>query len=52
MDRGTATQTIVIEQTILKSNYEKIAKSLESWPQWKKKLCNEELLVSVKSKKL
>jgi hypothetical protein len=37
---------------ITKTSYDKIMKSIDSWPEWKKKLCNEELLVSVKSVKI
>ena len=36
-----------------KKDYEKIRKSIEdTWPDWKKELCNERLLISVHSKKL
>ncbi len=49
---NTTAKTIIIEKKVSKLSYEKIAKSLESWPQWKKNLCNEELIVSVKSKKI
>lgn len=35
-----------------KSNYEKIRKSVANWPQWKKDLCNRELLISKNSKKI
>ena len=45
-------KTIVIERKITKLSYEKIADSIKEWPQWKKNLCNEELIVSVKSKKV
>ncbi len=38
---------------ITKTSYDKIVKNInETWPQWKKNLCNQELIVSVKSKKL
>jgi len=38
---------------VTKTSYEKIVKNIDStWPEWKKKLCNQELLVSVKSKKI
>ena len=47
-----ATKTIVIEKKISKASYEKIAKSINDWPQWKKNLCNQELIISVKSKKI
>lgn len=35
-----------------KSDYEKIRKSVENWPQWKKDLCNRELIVSKNAKKI
>lgn len=38
--------------TITKTSYEKIANSISTWPQWKKNLCNQELIVSVKAKKI
>ena len=38
---------------ITKTSYDKIVKNInDTWPQWKKNLCNQELIVSVKSKKL
>ena len=37
---------------ITKTSYEAIAKSISTWPQWKKNLCNQELIVSVKAKKI
>lgn len=37
---------------ITKTSYEEIAKSIKDWPQWKKKLCNQELIISVKAKKI
>lgn len=38
---------------ITKTSYDKIVSNVQSkWPQWKKNLCNQELIVSVKSKKL
>lgn len=45
-------KTIVIERKVTKLSYEKIANSTKEWPQWKKNLCNDELIVSVKSKKI
>lgn len=44
--------TFTVKSKITKTNYEKIAKSISAWPQWKKNLCNEELIISVKSKKI
>lgn len=36
-----------------KESYEKIKRNIEAtWPAWKKKLCNETLLISKNSKKL
>lgn len=35
-----------------KENYETILKNINMWPQWKKDLCNQELLVSLNSKKI
>lgn len=36
-----------------KTSYDKIVKNInDTWPEWKKNLCNQELIVSVKSKKL
>lgn len=46
------TQTIIIERKVTKVSYEKIAKSMDNWPQWKKNLCNEELIISINSKKV
>mgnify|MGYP001222728081 CR=1 FL=1 len=37
---------------ITKTSYEEIAKSIKDWPQWKKNLCNQELIVSVNAKKI
>ena len=48
--QSTSTQTVTSK--ITKTSYEKIAKSISTWPQWKKNLCNEELIISVKSKKI
>lgn len=41
-----------VKSKITKTSYEKIARSVSTWPQWKKNLCNEELIISVKSKKI
>ena len=36
-----------------KTSYERIVSSISgSWPQWKKELCNNELIISKNSKKL
>ena len=37
---------------ITKTSYEEISKSISTWPQWKKNLCNQELIISVKAKKI
>lgn len=38
---------------ITRTSYDKIVSNVQNnWPQWKKNLCNQELIVSVKSKKL
>lgn len=37
---------------ITKTSYDKILKNVNAWPQWKKNLCNQELLVSVRAKKI
>lgn len=55
MNKNTSTkqtETIVIERKITRLSYEKIARSVKEWPQWKKNLCNEELIISVKSRKV
>jgi len=44
--------TFTVKSKITKTSYEKIAKSISTWPQWKKNLCNEELIISVRSKKI
>ena len=46
------TKTKEIKCRITKTSYDKIAKNVSAWPQWKKNLCNEELIVSVSSKKI
>lgn len=38
--------------TINKESYERIRASVANWPQWKKDLCNQELIVGVKCKKI
>lgn len=35
-----------------KTSYEKVSKTVEKWPQWKKELCNDVLIVSAHSKKI
>ena len=35
-----------------KAEYEAIRKSVDNWPQWKKDLCNKELIISTKAKKI
>lgn len=46
-------ETVHIEKNkITKTSYERIAESISAWPQWKKNLCNQELIVSVKAKKI
>ena len=37
---------------ITKTSYEAIARSIKDWPQWKKNLCNQELIISVNAKKI
>ena len=38
---------------LTKENYEKIRENIEkTWPSWKKKLCNDTLIISKHSKKL
>ncbi|MBK6087625.1 hypothetical protein [Ruminococcus difficilis] len=46
------THTIIIEKRVTKDSYEKITNSTKSWPQWKKNICNNELIISVRSKKI
>lgn len=42
-----------IKFKVTKTSYDKIIRSInDSWPEWKKNLCNEELIVSVNSKKI
>ena len=49
MQEKNKTKTKWINQT----DYEKIIKSIDnSWPRWKKELCNNELIISIHSKKL
>lgn len=55
MSNNTVNQTATeeVKCKITKTSYDKIVKSInDTWPQWKKNLCNQELIVSVKSKKL
>ena len=35
-----------------KTEYEKIRKIVENWPQWKKDFCNETLILAPKCKKI
>lgn len=37
---------------ITKTSYDKILQDVSKWPEWKKNICNQELIVSVKSKKI
>jgi hypothetical protein len=37
---------------ISKESYDKIRKSVDKWPQWKKDMCNRELIVSKNSRKI
>lgn len=41
-----------VQCKITKTSYDKIVKDINTWPQWKKNLCNQELIISVKSKKI
>lgn len=41
-----------IKCKITKTSYEKISKNVSNWPDWKKNLCNQELIVSVRAKKI
>lgn len=41
-----------IKCKITKTSYDKISKTVSTWPQWKKNLCNQELIVSVRAKKI
>lgn len=42
-----------VSYRVNKTSYERIVKSISgSWPQWKKELCNNELIISKNSKKL
>lgn len=46
-------QPVDVKCKVSKTSYDKIVSSINStWPQWKKNLCNQELIVSVNSKKL
>lgn len=48
----TVTKPSEIKSKITKTSYDKISKNVSTWPQWKKNLCNQELIVSVRSKKI
>lgn len=51
--QNTSCGTKEINVKITKTSYERILNNIkDTWPDWKKNLCNEELIVSVKSKKL
>lgn len=55
MSNNTFNQTTneEVKCKITKTSYDKIVKNInDTWPQWKKNLCNQELIVSVNSKKL
>lgn len=51
-NKGTKVTAQKNSVTITKTSYERIANSVSTWPQWKKNLCNQELIVSVKAKKI
>lgn len=51
-NKGAKITTQTNNVTITKTSYERIASSISTWPQWKKNLCNQELIVSVKAKKI
>lgn len=51
-NKGTKVTTQTSSVTITKTSYERIASSVSTWPQWKKNICNQELIVSVKAKKI
>ena len=50
--QATKTNATEIKYRITKTSYDKISKNVSSWPQWKKNLCNQELIVSVRAKKI
>ena len=54
MSNNTVNQTSneEVKCRITKTSYDKISKNVSSWPQWKKNLCNQELIVSVRAKKI
>jgi hypothetical protein len=37
---------------VTKESYDKIRASVDRWPQWKKDLCNRELIISKNAKKI
>ena len=47
-----ATKPSEIKSKITKTSYDKISENVGTWPQWKKNLCNQELIISVRSKKI
>lgn len=46
------TKTSVPKYEVNKTSYEKVTTSIDSWPQWKKELCNDVLIVSAHAKKV
>ena len=53
MDKKNTNDTTHTEKVrITKTSYDAIAKSIRDWPQWKKNLCNQELIVSANAKKI
>lgn len=51
--KATTASTVELKSKITKTSYEKIVNNINrTWPQWKKNLCNQELIISVKSKKI
>ncbi len=49
---SATTQTSAVKCKVTKTSYEIIAKNVSTWPQWKKNLCNQELIVSARAKKI
>ena len=47
-----ATKSGEVKSKITKTSYDKISKNVSNWPQWKKNLCNQELIISVRAKKI
>lgn len=46
------TNNSVPRYEVNKTSYEKVTTSIEAWPQWKKELCNDVLIVSAHAKKI